>query len=184
VSTLVGGIAGAFVTSLGVSTSRNDDRLQPPDYKMTGGDFVSSMPMTDADILWPRSRMQGAASSMSAPSAQGVGLSGPTLGSPLNCGTLNSDPAAQAWEWNVYTTGSRHRMVFTGKTLNSSGAALGGCTVQLFNTATGLLVDTQTSDSSGNYKVTDPNNVACFMIAYLPGSPDVAGTTIDELTGT
>ena len=151
---------------LGFNVSVNDDRLQPPEYKTLGGDFVSTTPMYHADILWPRSRNQGAAAALSGVS-----------------GMLNPDSAAQAWEWNVYTTGSRHRMVFTGQTLNAAGSPLGGCTVQLFNTATGLLVDTQTSDAGGNYKVTDPNNVACFMIAYLPGSPDIAGTTIDELTG-
>lgn len=151
--------------TIGMNASTNTDDLQPPDYKLLGGNFVSQAPMDHADILWPRSHSLGA-------SCLG--------GGPI----LNPDPAAQAWEWNVYTTGSRHRGVFTGVTLNSSGAPLGGCTVMLFNTATGLLVDTQTSDSAGNYKVTDPNNVACFIVAYLPGSPDVAGTTIDELTGT
>lgn len=151
----------------GFNANVNDDSLQPPEYKTLGGNFVSTTPMDFADILWPRSRRWGASASMSGVS-----------------GMLNPDPAAQMWEWNVYTTGSRHRMVFTGQTLNASGAVLGGCTVQLFNTATGLLVDTQVSDSGGNYKLTDPNNVACFIVAYLPGSPDLAGTSIDELTGT
>jgi hypothetical protein len=141
------------------------DDLQPPDYKTLGGGFVSTTPMDHADILWPRSQAFGGA---------GLGAGG---------GVLNPDPAAQAWEWNVYTTGSRHRKVYTGQTLNASGAALGGCTVMLFNTATGQIVDTQVSDAGGNYKVTDPNAVACFVVAYLPGSPDVAGTTINTLTG-
>jgi hypothetical protein len=158
---------GAFQDNLGINVSVNEDRLQSSDYKLSSFDVASGTPMIHADVLWPRSQNVGATAAMSGVS-----------------GMLNPDSAAQAWEWNVYATGSRHRMVFTGQTLNSSGNPIGGCTVQLFNTATGLLVDTQTSDSSGNYKVTDPNNVACFMVAYLPGSPDVAGTTIDELTGT
>src|ERR1700733_9817953 len=81
----------------------NDDRLQPPEYKLLGNDFNANVPMDHADILWPRSHLQGAAS------LQGGGL------------FLSPDPAAQMWEWNVYVTGSRHRMVFTGVTLNASG---------------------------------------------------------------
>ena len=151
---------------IGFNVGINDESLHSPEYKTLGGNFVSQTPMDHADILWPRS--------------QRLTILQPAGG---NGGMFNPDHAAQAWEWNVYTTGSRHRMVFTGQTLNASGAPLGGCTVQLYNTATGLLVDTQVSDSGGNYKVTDPNNVACFIVAYLLGSPDVAGTTIDELTG-
>jgi len=137
-----------------------DESIDPPDYKTTGNEVLSALAVDQIpDMLWPRSHM----------------CAGPLL---------NPDPQAQAWEINVLATGSRHRMVFTGVTLNAAGTPLGGCTVQLFNTATGQLVDTQVSDSKGNYKVTDPNNVACFMVAYLPGSPDVTGATIDELTGT
>ena len=140
-----------------------DERIQPPDFRTMGDEVLSSLPIDYIpDMLWPRShQFSGGAGSI-----------------------LNSDPQAQAWEIYVRATGSRHRMVFTGVTLDAAGNPLGGCTVQLFNTATGLLVDTQVSDPKGNYKVTDPNNVACFMVAYLPGSPDVTGATIDELTGT
>ena len=153
--------------SIGFNIVLNEDRLQPPEYKLLGREFYSQIPADFADILWPRSHQFGFTSS---------------AGGILNI--LNPDPAAQAWEWNVYTTGSRHRMVFTGITLDAAGNPLGGCTVQLFNTATGQIVDTQISDPKGNYKCTDPNNVACFLVAYLPGSPDVTGATVDELTGT
>lgn len=156
--------AAIFAVNLGMGHGFNDDRLQRSDYKTMGGDFVSSTPMVNQDILWPRSQ----------------GLSGVAESQiPL----LNPDAAAQAWEWNVWTTGHHHRMVLTGQTLNSAGAATGGVTVKLYNTITGLLVDTQVSDTGGNFSVTDPNNVACFMVAYLAGSPDICGTSIDELIG-
>ena len=143
-----------------------DESIDPSDYKTTGNEVLSALPIDYIpDMLWPHSQQVGG----------GFGGGGRIL---------NPDFQAQAWEINVLATGSRHRMVFTGVTLNAAGTPLGGCTVQLFNTATGQLVDTQVSDSKGNYKVTDPNNVACFMVAYLPGSPDVTGATIDELTGT
>lgn len=136
----------------------NDESLQRSDYKTITGNAASATPMLHADVLWPRSHGQG--------------------------GSYVPDPASQMWEWNVYATGSRHGMLFTGKTVDANGAALGGCTVMLFNTATNLMVDTQVSDTAGNYRLTDPNNVACFIVAYLAGSPDVTGVTTDALTGT
>ena len=162
-SALLGSIVANLTNFLGFCGGVNDESLQSPDYKTLGATFVSTTPMDHADILWPRS--------------QGLAGCGAAVGA------LNPDPASQAWEWNVLTTGSRHRKVFTGQTLNAGGSPIGGCTVMLFNTATGQIVDTTTSLSDGSYKLTDPNNVACFVVAYLPGSPDVAGTTVNTLSG-
>lgn len=161
-------LSTAFQSVIGAGVGFNDDRLCPPEYKTLGTNFVSQIPMDHADILWPRSQ----------------GMNGCVMvGGGGGAGLCNPDPAAQEWEWNVYTTGGRHRTVFTGQVINSSGSTVSGATVMLFNTATGLLVDTQTSDAGGNYRCSDPNAVACFLVAYLAGSPDTCGTTIDELSG-
>lgn len=72
----------------------------------------------------------------------------------------------------------------TGVTRDSSGAVLPGCIVRLYRTATDVIVDTVTSDGSGNY--TFPNVTpgdTYYVVAYLTGSPDVAGTTVDTLVG-
>jgi hypothetical protein len=156
----------AYVAGFVANTvTYNDDRLQPREYKTLGvSDFIAHDRMDFADILWPRSQgISGCAESQV----------------PL----INPDSAAQMWEWNVHATGGRHRAVFTGVTLSATSGPIGGVTVNLYNTATGLLVDTQVSDSGGNFKVTDPNGVQCYMVAYLPGSPDICGTTINELIG-
>lgn len=71
-----------------------------------------------------------------------------------------------------------------GVTRDSTGAALAGCTVHLFRTATDCEVDEIVSDGSGNYSF--PNVTAAegyYVVAYLPGSPDVAGTTVNTLLG-
>jgi Concanavalin A-like lectin/glucanases superfamily len=77
-----------------------------------------------------------------------------------------------------------HTFLLTGQTKNSSGAALGGCTVRLFRTSDNLLIATTTSDGSGNYSFTvGDGTTAYYAVAYLAGSPDVAGTTVNTLVG-
>ncbi|MGZ4849800.1 MAG: hypothetical protein ACXV2C_00240 [Candidatus Bathyarchaeia archaeon] len=92
----------------------------------------------------------------------------------------------QQWEYSqiMIPDGQHTRKKITGVTRNSVGTAVNGITVNLYNTTTGALVDSQVSDSAGNYTVTDPNGVSCFVVAYLAGSPDTAGTTKNNLTGT
>jgi hypothetical protein len=118
-------------------------------------------------VLWPRSRFQG------------ISDNGATIAT-----IWDSSPLWWEWSGNLWPMGVRVRKHFTGVTRDAFGNRLGNCQVQLFNTATGTLVDTQTSDSQGNYNCGDPNNVTCFLVGYLSGSPDVAGTTVDTLTGT
>lgn len=70
----------------------------------------------------------------------------------------------------------------SGVTRDSTGAALGNCQVQLFYTPTDTLVNEVTSDASGNYSFRVGPNIACYAVAYLAGSPDRAGTTVNTLT--
>lgn len=72
-----------------------------------------------------------------------------------------------------------------GTTKDAAGAPLAACVVHLFRTATDVEVDQTVSDGSGAYSF--PNvtaEEAHFVVAYLAGSPDVAGTTKNTLTGT
>lgn len=74
-------------------------------------------------------------------------------------------------------------LTITGVTRDSTGAALGGVSLEVFRTD-GALVSRTTSDGSGNF-VTDPVGLgATYQVdAYLSGSPDVAGTTKNNLQG-
>ena len=73
----------------------------------------------------------------------------------------------------------------SGVTRNSRGAALPACTVEVFDTATLTSLGSAVSDSDANYVVTLSSNTgACFAVAYLSGSPDVAGTTLNNLVPT
>jgi hypothetical protein len=73
----------------------------------------------------------------------------------------------------------------TGTTKDSTGAALGSCVVDWFNTADDTKIDTTTSDANGLFEFRSagqPPN-AYYLVAYKSGSPDVAGTTTNTLTG-
>lgn len=159
----------AALTPMGVGQSQNDDVLQPPDYR-------NSLPQTrgwmdqlrDTDVTWTRTSTLGSG-----------GQDGIVAGAG---GIMQAD--CQRWEWNFPPTGCHVRKVISGVVVDSGGNPVSGATVKLFNTATGLLVDTQTTASDGSYSCGDPNAVNCFAVADLAGSPETAGTTIQALTGT
>jgi hypothetical protein len=66
----------------------------------------------------------------------------------------------------------------------STSAAISGCTIDLFQTSNDLKVATTTSDGSGNYAFWVSDSVTNFYaVAYLPGTPDKAGTTLNTLKG-
>ena len=94
----------------------------------------------------------------------------------------------------------------SGQTLDGAGAPLAGCAVHLFYTdavisrfaaSGGVLPDLSDtsdievaevlSDAGGNYSfiVDSPDGApsAYYIVAYLPGSPDRAGTTVNTLVG-
>lgn len=138
-----------------------DDSVQPADYRRT-------LPYTyegsdrEVDVIWTRSARLGA--------------------------DYSNDPKVwdnmpTRWEWCWPPTGQRTPKKISGITKDSTGVPIGGVTVLLFNTATKLFVDTVVSDSAGAYQVSDPNNVTCFEIGYLSGSPDTEGSTKNNLTG-
>lgn len=71
----------------------------------------------------------------------------------------------------------------SGVTRDAAGSPLGTCIVQEFRTADDSYVHQTTSDASGNYAIPASNLLQHFLVAYKPGSPDVAGTTVNTLTG-
>lgn len=69
-----------------------------------------------------------------------------------------------------------------GVTRNSAGVALGNCAVHLFQTGSDRELDETVSDGSGNFSfVIGFNSGNFYLVAYKPGSPDVAGTSINTL---
>lgn len=73
----------------------------------------------------------------------------------------------------------------SGVTRDSTGAVLGGVTVQVFETATDRYITEVISDpTTGVYVV--PVGIGTgpyYAVAYLAGAPDRAGTTVNTLAG-
>jgi hypothetical protein len=157
---------GAVIES---GVGRNDDSIQPADYRVSLPQMYGvADQLRFTDILWRRSQRLGTG-----------GQDGGTQG--LGGGIL--DAAGQYWEWNFPPTGMRRRKFITGFVYDVTGSPVSGAIVQLYDTATGLLVDQTTSAGDGSYTVGDPNAVNCFLVGYLFGSPDTAGTTVDTVAG-
>lgn len=79
--------------------------------------------------------------------------------------------------------------IISGTTRDSAGAPLGNCRVVVLETGrlavTGCPVVAEViSDGSGLFSVVVPMDVGYQLIAYLPGSPDVAGITRNDVTAT
>lgn len=73
----------------------------------------------------------------------------------------------------------------TGNTKDSTGSNLGGCTVRLFNTATNVQEQVTTSNAAtGAYSFIVDKTQGYYEVAYKSGSPDVAGSTKNNLLGT
>lgn len=71
-----------------------------------------------------------------------------------------------------------------GVTRDSAGAALANVSLEVFDAATGRLVERLQSDGSGNF-VTSPVGLGrSYQIdGYKSGAPDLAGTTLNTLQG-
>lgn len=76
------------------------------------------------------------------------------------------------------------RYTITGVTKDSTGAILGNCAVNLFETSTQLIKATTISDVNGNYLLDGTVDGIYQIHAYKSGSPDVAGATINTLVTT
>lgn len=83
------------------------------------------------------------------------------------------------------TPRSSRAFIISGITKDSTGAPIGGCTVKLYTATDDVLRYTAISDlATGAYSFSVPSNGWTFYaVAYLAGSPDVAGTTVNTLKG-
>lgn len=72
----------------------------------------------------------------------------------------------------------------SGTTRDASGAILPGCSLVLYRTAdNSIAAQGVVSDATGAYVIAASPALAHYLVAYLAGSPDVAGTTINTLVG-
>ena len=83
----------------------------------------------------------------------------------------------------IATTPRASQYLVSGVTRDTVGTAKGGCTVQVFETLTGILRGTTISDANGNYavEIAGDRTIQLYATAYLAGSPDIAGMTVNTL---
>ena len=144
----------------------DDRRLMAPRYGQIGALFadVNIIPGTFATEWWP-----------ARATASFVGDGGADVGI-----------LAGAW-WGNYdiAAGASSRFGFVGVTRDQWGTAIPTCTVYLFRTSDNVLVDTTTSDPSGNFLLnTSFYPDTHYIVAHKSGSPDVDGVTPNTLIGT
>lgn len=125
-------------------------------------------PQLDAVLFyqWPQSRMSS--------------------GDPTSC--LSADGVCSGrtggwWDVPDQGFGGMTRPYFiNGQTLSAGGSPV-AATVQGFTTVGDIYVGEVGSDSNGNYSLpTLYTGNTHYLVAYLTGSPDTAGTTVNTLT--
>lgn len=75
--------------------------------------------------------------------------------------------------------------IISGVSRDNTGAPLGNCRVMLFRTAVGVgqqdFVGETLSDGSGNWSFATLESGPFFLVEYLAGSPDQAGTSVNTI---
>ena len=71
-----------------------------------------------------------------------------------------------------------------GVSRDSTGAALGACTIKVFRTSDDVLVASTTSDGSGNWTAYPNQQGPYYFVEYKAGAPDVFGTSPNTNTAT
>ena len=74
------------------------------------------------------------------------------------------------------------RYIF-GVSRSASGAVLPGATVKAFRTSDDIKVSQTVSGLDGTYVLTVLNLHQHYLVSYKAGSPDVYGTTVNNLVG-
>lgn len=117
--------------------------------------------------LWPVSR---------------VSSGDPSIPGAVLCGADICEGAQ--FESSMYGESPIQRLYrFQGQCKDAGGNPVPGAVVQGFRTVDDLYVGQAICDDGGYYDLGTPFTTdAHYLVAYKPGSPDIAGTTINTLT--
>lgn len=82
--------------------------------------------------------------------------------------------------------GTSVRRFILGTCKDASSVPVANATVQAFRTSDDFYLGQDVSRDDGTYACpTDvPAGTQCYLVAYKPGAPDIAGTTVNTLTPT
>lgn len=102
---------------------------------------------------------------------------------PGDWGSPLMPDAPDYWLWDPPTPGSSTQKAIVGTTVDSTGSALGNCTVTVVRQSDGATVQTLTSDANGHFEAYVPDTGNYQVIGVLAGSPDRAGASDNNLAG-
>lgn len=111
----------------------------------------------------------------------GNGIGGGRAGAPNFLASPGRRPSPNEVPFRSAPFAQLARLV-TGVTRDSGGNPLGGCTVELFDTRTDQRVAATVSDGSGNFSLPGASG-PYYLVCYKAGTPDLAGTSVNTLTG-
>lgn len=90
---------------------------------------------------------------------------------------------AKWYEQPEITSGISSRLGIVGITRDRYGTPLAGCTVRVFRSSDGALVNETVSDANGAFIGNVYDGSTYFLVTYKAGVPDVFGTTVNTLIG-
>jgi len=88
-----------------------------------------------------------------------------------------------SWGKYLLPSGKAHWLSIFGTSKDSSGSPLGGVNVHCFRTVDNVFMSETISLADGSYEIRVPNGDQYYLVEYKAGSPDVAGTSLNTLTG-
>jgi hypothetical protein len=109
-----------------------------------------------------------------------------SAGDPTTPAACLGQDSGQAGQWaplEIGTIGNGGPTAFlSGRTVDINSNPLSGVTVRGFRTSDNLFVGQTISDANGNFQLGTPYpGVTHDLVAYLVGTPDTAGTTVNTL---
>ena len=101
---------------------------------------------------------------------------------PIGVGSIGMSNAGR-FTGNGPTIPSRY--LISGVTRNAGNTPLAGCAVDVYETVSKLWRGNTISDANGNYaiEISGDRGITFRVDAYLVGSPDTSGTTVNTLVG-
>lgn len=163
---------GAYWALMGAT--RHPEFLQKTGLDNPIDDYQRIAPKTWKDknrfvSLWPRMQFGNADQMLNAPITQDYG----SYGSPYEPYSCDGE-------------GTQTKRFIRGTCKDSGGVPVANAIVQGYRTNTDAFVGEVQANTDGTYALGMETiaGVQHYLVAYKPGSPDIAGTTVNTLTST
>jgi len=112
----------------------------------------------------------------------GSGFAGQAGGGTFGAFFDDSSGYHSVWDVDLIAGGGQQAKMLIGTTRDSTGVPLANAKVSAYVTSTNQFVGSVTSDTGGYFALpTQYGGVAHYLVAFKAGSPDIAGTSDNNL---